>query len=87
VKDTSEWTGSVHVVTNLQSIAPRYVFLLPDTKYTNLKTDYKAPERAAVKGAMVEAFKFVPIEKGAKFSPGKEAGQGTSYNTAERKAG
>lgn len=87
MNDTSEWTGNVHVVTNLQSIAPRYVFLLPDTKYTDRKADYKAPERAVVKDAMKEAFKLFPSKKQQDEASVREQDRITQLSTPREKQG
>lgn len=63
VNDVSERTGKVHVIENLQSIAIRYVFLLPDYQYKNRDEDLKAPEKAKVEKPLLEAFKKFPTKK------------------------
>jgi len=54
-KDLSDSTGPVHVITNLNSVAVRYVFMLPKTQFTGPSEDYGAPERATIEKPMMQA--------------------------------
>lgn len=63
VNDVSERTGKVHVIENMQSIAVRYVFLLPDIAYKSRDEDFKAPDKKLVDKPLGEAFKRFPTRK------------------------
>jgi hypothetical protein len=63
VNDVSERTGKVHVIENMQSIAVRYIFLLPDIQYKSRDEDFNAPDKKIVEKPLGEAFKKFPTKK------------------------